>query len=333
MTVLASWFSTASIAGGVTLCLTPAVRWLSRRLDLMDHPGERKMHVTPTPRSGGLAILGGVLAALWGSGALHAPGTPALAAGAIVLAVLAICDELMELRVVFRLLVQLAVVCAAVSLGRLVEGAAWVPGGMAMAAIAAVLWITWLLNAYNFMDGVNGIASVQAVVSGVTLALLLAAVGDVPGATMAVAIAAAGAAFLPWNMGGSIFMGDAGSATLGFLLGALVLRASAQMSPVAAALPLLPFLLDATFTLVRRMVRGERFYQPHRTHVYQRLVGQGWSHALVTSLYGALAAACGATALVYARLATSGRVASVVLLVLVHAIIARAVYVRDRRGA
>jgi UDP-GlcNAc:undecaprenyl-phosphate/decaprenyl-phosphate GlcNAc-1-phosphate transferase len=333
-----SEYTLAPVTGaalGIAWLLTPMLRALARRLQLLDVPSHRSMHAVPTPRSGGNAILAGVMVGAVLSSAHRDRGVMVCLLGAAVIWVLAIADELREIPVVLRFLVQLGV-----ATGVVVGAGLVLPGAMEEASsglvpiMLSVLWIAWLLNAYNFMDGINGIASVEAIICGGTLALLLLSGGDPAGAALAAAIAGAAAGFLPWNLpGGSIFMGDTGSATLGLLLACLVLRASASVSVVAAALPLFPFVFDATMTLGRRILRGERFYAPHRTHVYQRLVSQGWSHARVTLLYGTLAVGCGLLALRYERLSVVSRAASLLVVLAVHAALAVIVYARVPQGA
>jgi UDP-N-acetylmuramyl pentapeptide phosphotransferase/UDP-N-acetylglucosamine-1-phosphate transferase len=158
------------------------------------------------------------------------------------------------------------------------------------------------------------------VICSATLGILLTFAGDLTGAVLAMAIAGSAAGFLPWNLRGSIFMGDVGSAGLGLLLSLLVLRTSRAVPLVAAILPLSPFLLDAGFTIVARAIRGERFFStPHRSHFYQRLASTGLSHATVSLIYAALALLSSLLALVYSRLTDAQRTLGILLLILLHA--------------
>jgi Fuc2NAc and GlcNAc transferase len=151
----------------------------------------------------------------------------------------------------------------------------------------AVLALVWLSNLYNFMDGIDGIAGGQAVVAGAAVALILWGAGA-PGLAIAGAVIAASACgFLGWNWAPArIFMGDVGSGTLGFAFGSIALAAdrSAGVPVLVLLLPLGVFIADATVTLFRRMLKGERIYAAHRSHVYQQLVQRGWRHDVVTSL-------------------------------------------------
>ncbi|MBV9152819.1 MAG: hypothetical protein JO204_13685, partial [Alphaproteobacteria bacterium] len=144
-------------------------------------------------------------------------------------------------------------------------------------------WL-WFVNLFNFMDGIDGLAGVEAAAIGVGL-LLFAAVGSEmdPGLAAApAAIAAAALGFLVWNWAPArIFLGDVGSVPLGYLLGFLLLDQAARGHwEIALILPLY-FLADATITLLRRLLRGERVWEAHRSHFYQRAVQRGFGHAAV----------------------------------------------------
>jgi Fuc2NAc and GlcNAc transferase len=151
-------------------------------------------------------------------------------------------------------------------------------------ALLGLVAMVWLTNLYNFMDGIDGLAGTQAVVTG-TMAALLVASRDPGLAAGCLALAAAALGFLWWNRPPArIFMGDVGSGMLGFCFAVLAVAGERHGSLPALIWTLLLalFVWDATFTLARRVMRGERWYQAHRSHAYQRLVQKGWSHARVT---------------------------------------------------
>jgi len=161
-----------------------------------------------------------------------------------------------------------------------------------------LLWVVGLTNAYNFMDGIDGIAGVQAIVA----ALGWIAIGRLTGAHevtfVALPLAAATAGFLVHNwQPASVFMGDVGSTFLGFVFAAfpVALAASDPRMPFVGLLLVWPFVFDASYTFVRRMLRGENVSSPHRSHLYQRLVICGASHRSVSIAYLVLAG-CGAAA-------------------------------------
>jgi UDP-GlcNAc:undecaprenyl-phosphate GlcNAc-1-phosphate transferase len=314
---------TGIVSFATTVALTPAVRSFAVRRGYLDVPNERSSHSRPTPRNGGWAIIAGTLAGLLVTGALR-DGRIALATGcSLVLAALAVVDECAELPHMLRLIVQVQLAFLAVLGGFALRYVNLDVVTMPLAWLAtpfAVVWIVGLTNGYNFMDGVNGIAAIEASVCGTTLALLFMRAADAPAAVFAAAVAGAALGFLPWNIDGSIFMGDSGSTVFGFLFAALVLRLAHGGTPiVAAALPLLPFLLDSGITIVRRVLRGEAFFsKPHRSHFYQRLQQRGWPHAAVSALYGLLAACGGVLSLLWLSCTPALRLALAAALVLLH---------------
>ena len=277
------------------LIVSYGVTGLYRRYALahrvLDVPNQRSSHTVPTPRGGGVGI---VAAWLLGLGLLTATGrldpqfSLPLGVGGAVIALLGWWDDLAGLRPVTRLIVQCVVAVWTVAwLGGFPElrlGAGDVALGP-WGVFPSILGLVWLTNLYNFMDGIDGLAGSEAVTAGATAALLFAS-ADAPGLAALSALLAAGAAgFLIWNWPPArIFMGDVGSTFLGYAFGAIAL-AGDRATGIPATLLLLPlavFIMDATWTLLRRLIRGERVYEAHRSHVYQRLVHYGWSHARVT---------------------------------------------------
>jgi UDP-N-acetylmuramyl pentapeptide phosphotransferase/UDP-N-acetylglucosamine-1-phosphate transferase len=274
-------------AGAIAWAGTGELIPLLRRAAMLDRPNERSSHSVPTPRGGGIAVIGAILAAwlaLIVAGLAASRLLPVVAAAALLAAVSWIDD-----RRGLSPLVRLAAQVAAVALGLVVVAPAglvlqgWLPPPLDLAA-AALLWV-WFVNLFNFMDGIDGLAGSEAAAIGLGLLLLFAGVG--PGrdpvlAALAVAVAAAAIGFLVWNWAPArIFLGDVGSVPLGYLLGFLLLRSAARGHwQIALILPLY-FLADATITLLRRLVRGERVWQAHREHFYQRAVRRGLGHAAV----------------------------------------------------
>ncbi len=316
----------ASIAAILAFVLTPALRSLAIRRGYLDVPNERSSHVQPTPRTGGLAILGAFAVAAAVGGALATWRTGVLMAGAFALAALALVDDLRPLPNIARLALQVVILGCVVSVLGKAGGVAWPssPALMVIAWLTALVWLVGLVNVYNFMDGLNGIAGLAAIVTAATLATLALRRGDLDVAVLAVSLAAATAGFLPFNVpSGSIFMGDTGSTVLGLILGALALSgAQPESLPLAQALPFVPFLLDAGITLVRRALRGERFFStPHRSHFYQRLQQQGWSHVGVATLYAGLTGVSAALSLVFERLSLTQRALAFTALVTAHILI------------
>ncbi len=265
-------------------------------LRMHDTPNERSLHDRPTPRSGGLAILAGI-ASGWLWLALEGPvpeAVPVIAGAAGVVAAVSLLDDIFDLSSLLRLGVHLL---AAVML---VAGGMALPGGLP-AATLTVLALAWMLNLYNFMDGMDGFAGGMSVIGFGAMAAAGWFHGDGLFAAWAAVIALAALGFLPLNWPPArIFMGDAGSATLGLLAGALALW-GVRDGVFPLWFPLLvfsPFIVDATVTLTRRALRGEKVWQAHREHYYQRLALAGWGHKKTVLAEYALMLAAGASALI-----------------------------------
>jgi UDP-N-acetylmuramyl pentapeptide phosphotransferase/UDP-N-acetylglucosamine-1-phosphate transferase len=258
-----------------------------RRAAILDRPNERSSHAIPTPRGGGIAIMATTLPA-WAVIALagYSDMKPlAAAAGAAVLAAVSWLDDRKGLMPGARLLVQALCVAGGLAAlpgaGTVFQG--WLPAWLDALA-AGFLWL-WFINLFNFMDGIDGIAGTESAAIAIGVALLavppLAASGPGVG-LLAITVAASSLGFLWWNwQPARLFMGDVGSVPLGYLLGWLLLMlAGAGLWAPALILPLY-FLADATWTLLRRLLRGAKIWQAHREHFYQRAVQAGRSHAAV----------------------------------------------------
>jgi UDP-N-acetylmuramyl pentapeptide phosphotransferase/UDP-N-acetylglucosamine-1-phosphate transferase len=291
--VATQWLAVASppLAFVVALSLLSWLLGPGRRWMPIDRPNERSLHSTPTPRSGGVAVIGAsLLAALAITPAWPLAGW--LAAGAGVLAGVSLIDDFRDLPALLRLAAHLAV--AAMFL-LLAPGAAnWPAGWLGLLAVpVAVLALGWAINLYNFMDGADGLSGGMTAIGFSALAAGFLRVGDTGAAALSAAIALAALAFLRYNFHPArIFMGDVGVVPLGFLAGALgAIGIAADYWPFwFPALAFAPFWIDASVTLARRVLRGERFWQPHRQHYFQRLVRSGWTHRRVAlTEYAAMA--------------------------------------------
>lgn len=247
-------------------------RWGER---LGDRPNERSLHTRTTPRVGGVALLAGAVPVA----ALHATTPVAiLLAAATLLAIVSLLDDARSLPVQARLAAHFAAAIVAVlACGQPLAGAPWAAWAVAAVAVLAIAWMT---NLFNFMDGADGLAGGMAAIGFATLAAAALGAGALPLAWCAAALASASLGFLAVNFPPArVFMGDAGSIPLGFLAGALGF-AGAMESAWPWWFPVLvfsPFIVDASVTLLRRLVRGERVWHAHREHAYQRLVLAGWS--------------------------------------------------------
>ena len=254
----------------------------------LDRPNERSLHRQPVPRTGGIAVAAGSAVALaFGAEPLWLP--VALAA---LLAAVSLADDLHRLPTRVRLAVHLA------AAGVLVW---YVLSPMHPAALVVLaLAVAWTANLYNFMDGSDGLAGGMAVIGFGAYAIAAHAAGASALAILASATAAAAAAFLTANFHPArIFLGDVGSIPLGFLAGALGL-VGWRDDAWPLWFPMLvfaPFMCDATLTLLKRVLRGEKASHAHREHYYQRLVQMGFGHRRTAYIEYAAMLGCALTAL------------------------------------
>lgn len=302
------------VAWGVTrACCRPGA-WLY----FLDQPNERSLHVTPTPRTGGVGVMAGLLAggALVGVAGLGSVPMGTALVGAGGLALVGLADDRFSLSARSRLFVQVLV--AGLYLAQLG------PVGGGFEVLALGVGLVWMGNLYNFMDGSDGLAGGMALF-GFSAYALAAALGGQEGlALVCGAVAAAAAGFLVFNFHPArIFMGDAGSVPLGFLAGALGL-AGRETGAWPLWFPLLvfaPFILDASVTLLRRALRGERVWEAHRTHYYQRLVQMGMGHRRTALLAYALMAVAGAAAVAALPLGFSLQCGIITMCVSLHLVL------------
>jgi UDP-N-acetylmuramyl pentapeptide phosphotransferase/UDP-N-acetylglucosamine-1-phosphate transferase len=278
----------ALVPAAAALACTSVIVFLLKRGQLpLDHPNERSLHEQPVPRVGGIGILAGVLLAF---ALLRAE--PVLAALVAVLTVISYLDDRSHLPIALRFGAH--AVAAAVFVFTTAPDVH--PAWQAVLALATM----WVTNLYNFMDGSDGLAGGMALFGFGAYALAAWLAGDAVFVVVAASIAAAAAAFLVFNFPpAKVFMGDAGSIPLGFLAATLgILGWWAGHWPLwFPVLVFSPFIIDASLTLARRLLRGERVWHAHRTHYYQRLVQLGWGHRNTALAEYGLMAACGALGL------------------------------------
>lgn len=258
-------------------------------------PSKRSSHTIPTPRLGGVGIAASFFLVVLViefmrpfTGSARAVGILVGAAYALVGGLL---DDVADLPPLVKFLFQASAAASAVLLGA-DPGAIDLPGGgeAVMGTALSIGFIIFMMNAYNFMDGMDGQA---AVFGGCVAAAMLVTVvgrhiafGGFEAICLAAAIGSLGGFFLfnhPWKRSeAKTFMGDSGSQMMGYLLAVMALRLNAIGQPalplIASLIILAPFWYDVLYTLARRLVKGENVVQPHRSHLYQRLLVAGWSH-------------------------------------------------------
>ncbi|WMD19380.1 glycosyltransferase family 4 protein [Achromobacter seleniivolatilans] len=254
---------------------------------LLDVPNSRSSHVVPTPRGGGvsfvLSFLAGLPVLIW-LGLLTEPAAIALGGAGAAVAMIGFLDDRGHVAVRWRLLVHFgSALWLLVWFGGLPadvfssSSTAW-----ALAASAVGLFaLVWLLNLYNFMDGIDGLAASEAICVAGGGAVLYALTGHAGAVAAPLLLAVSVVGFLLWNFPPArIFMGDAGSSFLGIVLGGLALQAAWQDPSLFWAWVILlgVFVVDATWTLARRLARGERVYLAHRMHAYQHATRRFGGH-------------------------------------------------------
>jgi UDP-GlcNAc:undecaprenyl-phosphate GlcNAc-1-phosphate transferase len=279
----------ASFAGA--LLITQLL--VTRRIPVpLDRPNERSLHAVAIPRGGGLAIWGG-----WAFAWPWLPIESAWPVAAMSLALVSFFDDRGGIAVVWRLLAHVAACSGFVLYGLAPDSRAWIA--------IDILVLVWMLNLFNFMDGSDGLAGGMAVSGFAMFAIGAAWAGAAESALLFATLASACLGFLVFNFPPArIFLGDVGSVPLGFLAGAFGLSGThLGYWPLAfALLVFFPFISDASVTLGKRLLRGERVWQAHREHYYQRLVQMGWGHRTTVLVYYALMLATGISALAALRL-------------------------------
>ena len=291
----------ATFLVSATVCWL-AIRYANRR-QLIDQPGRRRSHVVATPRGGGIgivvAVLAGLLATMVGDPG-SVTGWPrreelallSLGGGVLIVAAVGWLDDHRSLGAGIRLCAHVLAVVVSLLPILLIDVPSlsgnpvmpWVLAALAVACIAAV----WSINLHNFMDGINGLLAFQAVFVFVALGLLCARSGHAVDAQRIGLFVAATLGFLPFNFPRArIFMGDVGSGSLGLLVAASIGWQVAAMPNLiyAGLIACSGFMVDASATLLSRMLGGRRWYSAHREHLYQWLVRSGMSHAKVVALY------------------------------------------------
>ncbi|WP_430456085.1 MraY family glycosyltransferase [Rheinheimera sp.] len=275
----------------IAFVLTALLRSYALKRNVLDIPNARSSHQVPTPRGGGVAIVLSVLAALpvavsyFGMDGLWALK---IAIATLIIAAVGFADDHQHIAARWRLVWHFSAAALVV----------WAVGGLPplqyfgtaadlgwLGHFAAVVAVVWMINLTNFMDGIDGLAASQTIFVCVGLALLSSLVQPTADLWLALLVLCASAGFLCWNFPPArIFMGDAGSGFLGLILAAIMLHAT-QAAPQlfwSGVILYGYFIVDATYTLIRRLLNGKKLYEAHRSHAYQ-IASRRWSsHKKVT---------------------------------------------------
>jgi UDP-GlcNAc:undecaprenyl-phosphate GlcNAc-1-phosphate transferase len=285
----------------IALVLTPAVRWIVLRYEVLDHPEARRINTIPVPRGGGLAVCAAFLLVASVFLTLNQGGTfvpipltlapsevAALLLGGAIAAGLGAVDDLFDLRPRLQLIGQVALALFAVALGITIDFIANPIGGQpirfsgTIAAVLTVFWIVGMINSINWIDGLDGLSSGIAFIAAVTLGIIslttqVTQSGQPLIAVLCFALAGALLGFLRWNFNpASIFAGTSGVQFVGYTLAVLAILGVAK---VAVALLVLGVpIIDTFWIIVRRVSQRRSPFSPDRTHIHHRLLDLGLSH-------------------------------------------------------
>lgn len=269
--------------------VTGIVRSYSLKYSIVDRPNERSSHTTPTPRGGGLAIaictLIGILCLTYSGHLSDSIGIALLGGGGLV-SLIGWVDDHIDIPAMWRGLSYFIAAlwgCYYLGAGNLfgLDMSSSVPVIVIVYSIFT-LGITWLVNLYNFMDGSDGLAATQAICTSLAGAYIFITGNEFGLGIVCLLIASSCAGFLFWNWApAKIFMGDVSSCLLGFVFGVLMIAGIVTGTTTLFVwfILLSLFIWDSTFTLIKRIISGEKWYMAHRTHAYQKLLQNGMSHS------------------------------------------------------
>jgi UDP-GlcNAc:undecaprenyl-phosphate GlcNAc-1-phosphate transferase len=328
------------LSASASLVLTPTVRRVCERFGLLDEPrDERRVHRKSVPRLGGVAIFLAVLIALAALPLIHNSLTRSLGMArwrflvvllpASLVLLFGIYDDLRGSKAPLKFLAQALAGTLLYALGGRIEvlsvpfvGTMELP--MAVSFILTVVWTVGISNAFNLIDGMDGLAAGAALFASFVMMLVSLSLYNPFVTIISLALAGALIGFLRYNFNpASIFLGDSGALTIGFMLAALAVQGTQKASTVVAIMiPLLAFgvpMVDTGFTLVRRFLSGRPLFQGDREHIHHMLLARGWSQRRVAFVLYGVCALFGLMAMLF--VGESGRATGLILFVIGVAVI------------
>ncbi len=321
---------TLATAAAISCSATPLIKMLARKVGAMDVPkDERRMHHTPIPRMGGLAIfLGFIVSFLIFGGRMISTELQGILLGSVIIVVLGILDDIMTLSALPKFAVQIIAAVVVVCHGCRIEHFMGLMMPTWLSYTVSIFWIVMITNAVNFIDGLDGLAAgVSAISAGTMLVVALMLVGE--GNTVAIASALILAAlfgacvgFIPYNFNpASIFMGDTGSTFLGFMLASVsIFGLFKTYAIISFAVPFLLLglpIFDICFAVIRRVAKGQSPMHADRGHVHHRLVDMGFSQKQAVAIAYLISALLGLAAVL---LTDSGETQALIFLAAIFAV-------------
>jgi UDP-GlcNAc:undecaprenyl-phosphate GlcNAc-1-phosphate transferase len=325
-----------AVALSSSLFLTPVVRRVAQRFGWLDVPADgRRLHESPVPRVGGVAVFLSIALALGTLSLLNNLVTESLhgysrqlvavAASSTLVFLFGVFDDLHGAGAKLKFAAQAAGGAALYFLGAHVE-AATIPfvGSVhlppAVSFTVTLVWVVGISNAFNLIDGLDGLAAGASLFAALVMLAVAFFLGHTLTIVVALALCGALIGFLRYNFNpASIFLGDSGSLFIGFLLASLSLISSQKASTaVAVAIPLMAFglpVIDTGFAVVRRLISGKPLFEGDREHIHHKLLERGWSQRRVAFVLYGVCAAFGLIALLFLSDGGAGRTTGLLLLV------------------
>ncbi len=320
------------VSFGFSFAATPLVRRFAFKIGAIDIPKDaRRMHKKPTPRIGGLAIVFGFLVATICFAIPYCDKRALFGTliGAMIIVIMGVVDDCKALPALPKFFVQIIAALVVIYVGGLKISVFTNPNILSsnpywvlpewLAVTVTVLWIVFITNAVNFIDGLDGLAAGVSAIMSISLVFISFRAGEISIAILGIALMGSCFGFLPFNFNpAKIFMGDTGSTFLGFMLATLSIQGMFKSYAVISfAVPLLILglpLFDASFAMIRRMLKGESPMRADRGHLHHRLIDMGFSQKQTVFILYAIAGVLGISAVL---LAESGVLRALLLLICV----------------
>ena len=329
----------------VSFLMTPVVKSFAYKVGAIDVPRDaRRMHKTPTPRLGGLAIFIGFMISVFlfvnirGDRAMQS-----ILLGAVVIVVLGVLDDIMALPAMLKFVVQIAAACIPVLSGVVIQAISnpnifsdnlyWVLDGLSIPI--TVLWIVGITNAVNLIDGLDGLANGVSAISATTVLVIALMASELRVALVMAALVGACVGFMPYNTNpAKMFMGDTGAMFLGYILATMSIQGLFKFYAVISFV--VPFLIlglpifDTAFAFIRRIAHGQSPMHADRSHIHHRLIDMGLNQKQAVATLYVISAILGLSAVV---LTTGGEQKAMLLfatLCIVAVVAARVVFPHEK---